>query len=107
MYIMGCIWQPLWILGEKVGICSYWQIIVEPPQHPMTWHPKIVVTDSYESSYMTGLTCNVMLELIVADQMADIPPHTVQGIMGCILWDVFASHCGFLKKRWEFAFISQ
>ena len=21
MYIMGCIWQPLWILQEKVGIC--------------------------------------------------------------------------------------
>ena len=23
MYIMGCIWQPFWILQEKVGICFY------------------------------------------------------------------------------------
>ena len=34
-------------------------------------------------------------------------PHRVQGIMGCILWDVSGSHCGFFKKRWEFAFISE
>ena len=27
MYIMGCIWQPLWILEEKVGICFYFLII--------------------------------------------------------------------------------
>ena len=26
MYIMGCIWQPLWILQEKVGICFYFLI---------------------------------------------------------------------------------
>ena len=23
IYIMGCIWQPFWILQEKVGISSY------------------------------------------------------------------------------------
>ena len=23
MYIMGCIWQPFWILQGKVGICFY------------------------------------------------------------------------------------
>ena len=27
MYIMGCIWQPLLILQEKVGICFYFLII--------------------------------------------------------------------------------
>ena len=27
MYIMGCIWQPFWILPEKVGICFYFSII--------------------------------------------------------------------------------
>ena len=27
MYIMGCIWQPLWILYEKVGICFYFLIM--------------------------------------------------------------------------------
>ena len=78
----------------------------------------------------------LLLEVILADQLADLPPSVVasscqewqceistvrahsgrstgkstptytQGIMGCILWDVFVSHCGFLKKRWEFAFIS-
>ena len=84
---------------------------------------------------------DVLLELILADQLADqvayLPPilassgqewqfyiSTVrvhigrstgrstphlqlQCIMGCILWDVFGSHCGFFKKRWEFTFISE
>ena len=27
IYIMGCIWQPFWILQEKVGISSYFWII--------------------------------------------------------------------------------
>ena len=27
MYITGCIWQPLWILQEKVGICFYFSIV--------------------------------------------------------------------------------
>ena len=27
MYIMGCIWQPLWILQEKMGICFYFLMI--------------------------------------------------------------------------------
>ena len=28
-------------------------------------------------------------------------------IMGYILWDVFGSHFGFFKKRWEIPFISE
>ena len=46
-------------------------------------------------------------------QLAD-PPQVcqqiyppVQCIMGYILWDVFGSHFGFFKKRWEFPFISE
>ena len=27
IYIMGCIWQPFWILQEKVGISLYFSII--------------------------------------------------------------------------------
>ena len=27
IYIMGCIWQPFWILQEKVGISFYFGII--------------------------------------------------------------------------------
>ena len=27
IYIMGCIWQPFWILQEKVGIYFYFRII--------------------------------------------------------------------------------
>ena len=46
-------------------------------------------------------------EFILADQWADLPPTSVQCIMGSHLWDVFGSHCGFFKKRWEFAFISE
>ena len=33
--------------------------------------------------------------------------HTNKCIMGYILWDVFGSHFGFFKKRWEFSFISE
>ena len=48
----------------------------------------------------------LLLEFILADQLADLPP-SVQCILGCLLWDVIGSHCGFFKKRWEFAFISE
>ena len=70
----------------------------------------------------------LMLEFILADQLADLTPPQlassgqgwqfyistvtvhigrstgrstpkVQCIMGCILWDVFGSHCGFFKER--------
>ena len=36
--------------------------------------------------------------------LADEPPKCS---MGYILWDVFGSHVGFFKKRWEFPFISE
>ena len=78
----------------------------------------------------------LLLEFILADQLADLPPqywHLVikngnftflllrvhigrshgrstplmQYIMGCLLWDVIGSHCGFFKKRQELAFISK
>ena len=71
MYIIGCIWQPLWILQEKVGICCYWWIIrvvmshlalysvvrSNSPQPPDTaWHPntlQMTITDfNSETSYL-------------------------------------------------------
>ena len=69
-----------------------------------------------------------MLEFILADLLADLPPlqtshgqdefkfgrstaqnkqQQFQYIMVYILWDVFGSHFGFFKKRWEFYFISE
>ena len=46
----------------------------------------MAITDSHpESSYLTGLTCNVMLEFILADEMADIPPS----IQCKASWDVY------------------
>ena len=71
MYIMGCIWQALWILEENVEICFYFLIIrvvisqlalqnvvrSNPSTSPSCPHPKMTITDSYsESSYLTGLT---------------------------------------------------
>ena len=178
MSITGCIWQSLWILQEKVGICFYFWIIrvvisqhcrvlsdltlLDTPNAPK--HPHMTITDfNYESSYVDLIW---MLELILADQLANLPPilascgqewqfyistvrvhigrstgrstpqylhlvvkncnftflllrvqigrstgrsppTSVQCIMECLLWDVFGSHCGFCKKRWEFAFISE
>ena len=41
---------------------------------------------------------------VLLDLPADLPHKC---IMGYILWDVFGSHFEFLKKRWEFPFISE
>ena len=38
------------------------------------------------------------------DLLTDLPPKC---IMGYILWEVFHSHFGFFKKRWEFSVISE
>ena len=54
IYIMGCIWQPCWILQEKMGISCYsWiirvvnslltlysHVICNPPQHPQNYNYK-------------------------------------------------------------------
>ena len=63
---------------------------------PYNWH--LVVKN--------GNFAFLLLEFILADQLPDLPPK-LQCIMGCILWDIFGSHCGFFKKRWEFAFTSK
>ena len=69
------------------------QLVDLPPNY---WH--LVVRNSNSSV--------LLLEFILADHMADLL-SPVQCIMGCLLWDVIGSHCGFFKKRWEFAFISE
>ena len=40
----------------------------------------------------------------LADLLADVPSKC---LMGYILWDVFGSHFGFFKKRWEFPLFSR
>ena len=52
----------------------------------------------------------LLLEFILADQVADLPalPHISSNASWDVYYrDVFGSHCGFFKKRLEFAFISQ
>ena len=81
IYIMGCIWQPFWILQEKVGISCYFSIIrvvntqlalyihvrCNPldTQHPQTTpkHPHMIITNfNYESSYLPCVICNIVVK---------------------------------------------
>ena len=78
----GCIWQPFWILQEKVGISCYFQIIglvnsqlalyshvrcntLNTPGTPETppKHPHITITNfNYEGSYLPGVICNIVVK---------------------------------------------
>ena len=101
------------------------------PKHPKTpqKHPHMTITNfNYEGSYLPGLICNIVVKADLgrsANRWTDLPPLVLKSsgqdwqladlgrstppkcIMGCILWDVFGSHFGFFKKRWEFPFISE
>ena len=65
--------------------------------HPWYWH------------FVVKMNSN--LADLPLDQPADQPPKNKQQQMQCIilniLWDVFGSHFGFFKKKWEFLFISE
>ena len=77
IYIMGCIWQPFWILQEKVGISFYFWIIMvvnnqlalyshvrcNSPWHPLDT-PKHPTHDNfnYEGSYLPGVICKYCCE---------------------------------------------
>ena len=76
IYIMGFIWQPCWIIQEKVRISFYSCIIrVENSQLALYSHvicnpsstlpqntPQMTVTNfKYEGSYVPGLICNIVV----------------------------------------------
>ena len=82
IYIMGCVWQPFWILLEKVGISFYFWIIrlvnsqlalyshvrCNPPWCPNTpeappKHCHTTITNfNYEGSYLSGVICNIVVK---------------------------------------------
>ena len=82
IYIMGCIWQPFWILLEKVGISFYFWMIrlvnsqlalyshvrCNPPWCPNTpkappKHCHTTITNfNYEGSYLPGVICNIVVK---------------------------------------------
>ena len=77
IYIMGCIWQPFWILQEKVGISFYfWIIRLVKSQHctvmsdvtlltPLTppKHPQMTIANfNYEGSYLPGVIRNIVVK---------------------------------------------
>ena len=107
IYIMGCIWQPFWILQEQEGnsfsfliirvvnsqLALYSHVRCNPPWHPWNTpkHPQMTITNfNYEGWYLPGLICNIVVKLILADVVADLPPKMHHGIyiMGCI-WQPF------------------
>ena len=120
IYIMGCIWQPFCILQEKVGIsCYFWIIRIVNSQ--LAWYSHVRCsplntaqtppTWQWQISTMRADICQVqyviwVLKLILADLPADLlpPPKMYHGIY---IMDVFGSHFGFFKKRWEFPVISE
>ena len=93
--IMGCIWQPFWILQEKVGISSYFSIIrvvnkalysqdVTPSTPPK--HSQMTITNfNYEGSYLPSLICNIVVKADLGRSAGrSIPPSTD------ILWSKMA-----------------
>ena len=103
IYIMGCIWQPFWILQEKVGISFYFWIIrvvnsqlalynhvrCNPLDTPNT--PKMTITNfNYEGSYLPGLIWNIVVNTDLSRSAGRSTPQMHHGIyiMGCI-WQPF------------------
>ena len=129
IYIMGCIWQPFCILQEKVGISCYFKIIgvvnnqlawyshvrcnpldtPTPPKHHQKPQniPHMTITNfNYGGSYLPGFICHIVMKADLGRSVSRSTP-TPKCIMGYILWDIFSSHVGFSKKRWEFPCISE
>ena len=83
IYIMQCIWQPFWILQERVGISfNFWiirlvnnqsefysQVRCNPfwppldiPETPPE-HPHMTITNfNYEGSYLPGVICYIVVK---------------------------------------------
>ena len=107
IYIMGCIWQPFWILQEKVGISFYiWIIRVvnsqlalyshvrcNPPWHPQhPWnipkHPHMTITNfNYENSHLPCVICN---NVVKAD-LGRSPGRCTPTLTPNTSWDIY---CG-------------
>ena len=101
---MGCIWQPFYILQEKVGISFYfWIIRVLNSQLALYSHvrcnpldtpqktPHITITNfNYEGSYLPGLICNIVVKADLGRYPGRSIPqmHHWIYIMGCI-WQPF------------------
>ena len=121
IYFMGCIWQPFCILQKKVGISCYFKIIrvvnnqlawyshvrynpLTPPKHHKS--PLTPPHDNYKFQ-LWGLIfarfhmsyCCESWSWQICQQIYTNPPNAS--------WDIFGSHVGFFKKRWEFPFISE
>ena len=96
IYIMGCIWQPFWILQEKVGISFYFWIIRvvnsqlalysyvrcnplgtpwHPLKHPWNTPPHMTIINfNYEGSYLPGVICHIVKADLGRSPGKSIPP---------------------------------
>ena len=108
IYIMGCIWQPFWILQEWVGISFYFWIIRvvisqlalyshvicttlnTPLKHPQNIPQMTITNFKYEGSYLPGLICNIVVKGDFGRSPGRCTPKMHHGIyiMGCI-WQPF------------------
>ena len=78
-----------------------------PLKHPPKYPHMTITNVNYEGSYLPGLISHIVVKADLGRSVSkSTPPPHPKCIMGYILWDVFGSHFGFFKKRWEFPFIS-
>ena len=101
-WAQGNIWEVIFgrsTLPSRSANGSEWQFYCLKSYWQMKWQ---IYWQIYPSWYWHLVVKNGNFTFM----LADLPP-SMQCIMGCILWDVFGSHFGFFKKRWEFAFISE
>ena len=81
-------------------------LYVTPPSTSLK-HPEMTITNvNYEGSYVPGVICNIVVKADLGRSASRSTP-TPKCIIGYLLWDVFGSHIGFFKKRWEFPAISE
>ena len=87
IYIIQCLWQPFWILQEKVGICFYFWIIrlvnsqlvmyshvrcnpLNTPETPPKTTHMTITNFNYEGSYEVGISFYFWIIRLVNSQLA-------------------------------------
>ena len=109
IYIMGFIWQPFWILQEKVGISFYFWVIrvvnsqlalyshvrcnpLDTPNTPETpqKHPYMTITNvNYEGSYLPGVICNIVVIADLGRYLEDLTPQCWHLVVKTGNWQIY------------------
>ena len=99
MAISHCYWH-LW--SRMAMTHCYWHLVVHSDNAHCYLH--LLIKNGKVTLLLTSSGQEWQLADVLLDLLADLPHKC---IMGYILYNVFGSHVGFLKKRWEFLVICE